>query len=267
MELLIEKIENGSKIILKVKNTIAYMEIEQMKNVFVKTKNVKKFTSLMEELKNLPPNIPKIALIYGEYGLGKTETIQWWAFRNNSVYVRANQGMSSRWLLSEIAEEIGEESFWHTQETFAVIENYLKQNPKTIIIDEADYLIEKNTIETLRDLHDRTGCPMVIVGMGNIDKKLRKYPHLIDRIYKSFVFKKYDIQDIKMIFEELTEIPITKDGIEYLSTRAEQFRKIVKLINEIENLAQTNGIKELNEHIIRELLNEGQNIKTLQKVG
>lgn len=148
-----------------------------MKKVFVKTKNVKRFTSLMEELKNLPPNIPKIALVYGEFGLGKSETIQWWSFKNNSVYVRAKQKMSPRWLLADIAEEIGEEPFWHTSETFNLIKNYLIQNPKTIIIDEADYLIEKNTIEILRDLHDSTGCPLVLVGMGNIDKKLRKYPH------------------------------------------------------------------------------------------
>ncbi|OLA78554.1 MAG: hypothetical protein BHW55_00945 [Candidatus Melainabacteria bacterium 35_41] len=238
-----------------------------MKKVFVKTKNVKRFTSLMEELKNLPPNIPKIALVYGEFGLGKSETIQWWSFKNNSVYVRAKQKMSPRWLLADIAEEIGEEPFWHTSETFNLIKNYLIQNPKTIIIDEADYLIEKNTIEILRDLHDRTGCPLVLVGMGNIDKKLRKYPHLIDRIYKSFRFEKYDIEDIKTIFEELSEISITEDGLEYLSTRADQFRQIVKLINKIEKLAKTNEIEELNEYIIRELLNERQNITTLQKVG
>lgn len=72
---------------------------------------------------------------------------------------------------------------------------------------------------------------------------------------------------LKTFFEELSEIPITNDGLEYLSTRADQFRQIVKLINKIEKLAKTNEIEELNEYIIRELLNEKQNITTLQKVG
>ena len=78
-----------------------------MNKVFVKTKNVKNFVSLMEEVKQLPNNIPKIILVYGEYGLGKSETIKWWTFKNDCIYVRANQGMTSRWLLSEIAEELG----------------------------------------------------------------------------------------------------------------------------------------------------------------
>lgn len=32
----------------------------------------------MSEIHNLPPNIPKIALVCGEHGLGKTNTIIFW---------------------------------------------------------------------------------------------------------------------------------------------------------------------------------------------
>mgnify|MGYP003292532788 CR=1 FL=1 len=182
-----------------------------MKKTFIKTKNVKRFVALMEELQKLPPNIPKIALVYGNYGLGKSETIKWWTFKNDCIYVRATQGMSRRWLLSEIAEELGEDAFWHSKENFELIENSLLKNQKVIIIDEVDYLIDKNTIETLRDLHDRTGCPLVLVGMAVIDKKLLKYPHLVDRIYKKFKFETYDKDDIKLIFNELTEYEITEE--------------------------------------------------------
>ena len=222
-----------------------------MNKVFVKTKNVKNFVSLMEEVKQLPNNIPKIILVYGEYGLGKSETIKWWTFKNDCIYVRANQGMTSRWLLSEIAEELGEEPFWHIQETFNLIEKKLKENPKPIIIDEVDYLLERNTIETLRDLYDTTSCPLVLVGMDNIDKKLSRYPHIIDRIYKSFKFERYDFEDVKQILNELTQITFTPDGVEYLATRVNQFRQIVKLINKIEKLAITNQLKQIDENLLK----------------
>ena len=65
-----------------------------MKRTFIRTKNVKRFVGLMDELQKLPPNIPKLALVYGEHGLGKSQTIQWWVDKNDSVYVRANQGMT-----------------------------------------------------------------------------------------------------------------------------------------------------------------------------
>ena len=63
-----------------------------MKKTFIKTKNVKRFVALMDELQKLPPNIPKLALVYGDHGLGKSQTIQWWADKNDSVYVRATHG-------------------------------------------------------------------------------------------------------------------------------------------------------------------------------
>ena len=162
-----------------------------MKKTFIRTKNVKQFVSLMDELQKVPPNIPKMALVYGEHGLGKSQTIQWWADKNDSVYVRANQGMTSRWLLSEIVEELGEEAYWHLHDNFEIIENILREHSKVIIVDEIDYLIDKNIIETLRDLHDKTACPVVLVGMGAADKKLARYPHLMDRIYKKLKFEKF----------------------------------------------------------------------------
>lgn len=235
-----------------------------MNRTFIKTKNVKRFIALMDELKNLPPNIPKFALVFGDHGLGKSQTIQWWADKNDSVYIRATKGMTSRWLLSEIAEELGEEPYWNSQEIFTQIENAMRVNPKIIIVDEIDYLTEKSSIETLRDLHDITMCPIVLVGMGLVDKKLSRYPHLCDRIYKSLKFEEYDFKDIKEIVEELTNIEFTDDAIEYISTRANQFRQIVKLINKVEKLSKTNNIKQFDEFLLKGLLNERTNIKTLQ---
>ena len=68
-----------------------------------------------------------MALVYGDFGLGKSQTIQWWAFRNNSIYVRATKGMTSKWLLSEILEELGEDTYWNSQEIFENIEHNLVQ--------------------------------------------------------------------------------------------------------------------------------------------
>jgi DNA transposition AAA+ family ATPase len=259
MVVQILKIEIGLQNILEVMNTAIYtIERRKMKKVFIRTKNVKRFVALMDELQKLPPNIPKLALVYGEHGLGKTQTIQWWVDKNDSVYVRATQEMTSRWLLSEIAEELGEEPYWHTQETFELIENNLRQNPKVIIVDEVDYLVEKHTIETLRDLHDKTSCPIVLVGMGFADKKLARYPHLCDRLYKTLKFEQFNQEDIKEILVQLTDLVFTPDAIEYLSTRTNQFRQLVKLVNKIEKLSKTNQIAELDEYILKGMLNERQ---------
>ncbi len=235
-----------------------------MNKTFIKTKNVKKFIGLMEELQRLPYNIPKLALVYGDYGLGKSQAIMWWADKNDAVYVRATRSMSARWLMNEIATELNLKPYWHIQDTFNLVEAELKRNTKVIIIDEIDYLVEKNTIEILRDLHDLTLCPILLVGMGNADKHISRFPHLVDRIYKTLKFEPFNSEDINEILNKITNIKFTQDAIEYITRQTNQFRQLVKLINKIENLSKTNEFEEVDEYILKGILNERTNITTLQ---
>ena len=46
-----------------------------MKKTFVRTQNVKNFISLINSLQNKPDGVPKMALVYGEPGLGKSRTV------------------------------------------------------------------------------------------------------------------------------------------------------------------------------------------------
>ena len=233
-----------------------------MKRTFIRTKNVKRFVSLMEELQKLPPNIPKLALVYGEHGLGKTHSIIWWATRNDAIYVRANNEMTQNGLLKAIVEELGERAYFYMQENYNLILKHLKQNPQIIIVDEVDYLVgSKNVIEILRDIQDNTGVPIILVGMGAMDKKIARFKHFEDRIYKKLKFEHFLPDDIKEILEQITE-----DAILYLSTRINQFRQLVKLLEKIEKLSQRNGIDGFNEYTLKGILNERQNLKTLQKI-
>ena len=86
----------------------------------------------------------------------------------------------------------------------------------------------------------------------------------MDRIYKKLKFEKFNSDDIKEILTELTDLKFKDDAIEYLATRTNQFRQLVKLINRIEKLMKTNQIEELDEYTMKGLLNERTNIKTMQ---
>ena len=228
-----------------------------MKRTFIRTKNVKRFVSLMEELQKLPPNIPKLALVYGEHGLGKTHSIIWWATRNDAIYVRANNEMTQNGLLKAIVEELGERAYFYMQENYNLILKHLKQNPQIIIVDEVDYLVgSKNVIEILRDIQDNTGVPIILVGMGAMDKKIARFKHFEDRIYKKLKFEHFSPDDIKEILEQITEIKFTEDAILYLSTRTNQFRQLVKLLEKIEKLSQRNSIDEFDEYTLKGILNE-----------
>lgn len=213
-----------------------------MKNIFIKTKNVKAFIALATNLKHTQKNMPKMGLVYGEPGLGKTNAILWWALKQNAIIVTAKNGMTTRWFLSELVADLGETPQYNIPALFEQATRKLVEKPRMLIIDEVDYLInESRAIETIRDLHDKTGIPVLLVGMGAVDKKLRRYKHLFDRIIDIYKFEPFNLDDVKEIITTISEVYIEDEVIEEIHKRANRFRQIVKILSKIEHLAKSEG--------------------------
>jgi DNA transposition AAA+ family ATPase len=140
-------------------------------------------------------------------------------------------------------------------------------NPQIIIIDEVDYLaVDSRAVETLRDIHDKTNVPIVLVGMINAKSRLKKFNHLYDRLSEIVKFEKFSKNDIKTIVQELSEVEMTDCAIRYIYTNLNRFRQIVKVINKAEIIAKANGLNSIDEILIKEAIaNETENIETNQE--
>ena len=226
-----------------------------MNKIFVKTQNVKNFIGLVENLINKPKNLPKMGLIYGEPGLGKSQTALWLACKYDAIYLRATNLMTGRWLLEEIAKEMDEIPRYLTSDNFNLIVQKLKQKPQLIIVDEIDYLMNNyKTVETLRDIHDKTECPIIFVGMGLAHKKLERYKHLFDRFSEIVKFETFGVNDLSQIVSQLSEVTFTPDAVEYIHSKFNRFRQIAQLISQLEIIAKDNNLQEINLDVIKEIL-------------
>ena len=201
-----------------------------MNKIFVKTQNVKNIIGLVENLINKPKNIPKMGLVHGEPGLGKSQTALWLACKYDGIYLRASNLMTGRF-------------------------KKLKQNPQIIFIDEIDYLMNNyKSIETLRDIHDETGCPIIFIGMGLAHRKLERYKHLYDRFSEILKFETFGVNDLSQIIAQLSEVPFTPDAIEYIHSKYNRFRQIVQLINQMETFSKENNLAEITKDIAEQIL-------------
>ena len=226
-----------------------------MKKIFVKTTNVKNFIGLVENLINKPKNKTKMGLVYGEPGLGKSQTALWLACKYDAIYLRATNLMTGRWILEELVKELDEIPRFLTSDNFNIVVKKLKQNPQVIFIDEIDYLMNNyKTIETLRDIHDETGCPIIFIGMGLAHRKLERYKHLYDRFSEILKFEIFGVNDLSQIFGQLSEIPFTHDAVEYIHSKFNRFRQIVQLINQMETFAKDNNLAEITKEIMAQIL-------------
>ena len=229
-----------------------------MKKVFVKTNNVKRFITMMNNLQNRAEGVPGMGLVYGEPGLGKTQAIKWWAFKNDAILIRCNQMMSSKWLLREILDYMSEIKPYTVSDSFDEVIKNLILKPRVLIVDEVDYLtMEKlKSIEILRDIHDKTNVPVVLVGMTSANSRLKKFSHLYDRLSEIVKFERFLKADIKTIIKELSEIEMTECAIKYIYSNYNRFRQIVKVINKAETVAKANGLSSIDEILIKEAISD-----------
>ena len=226
-----------------------------MNKIFVKTTNVKNFIGLVENLINKPKNIPKMGLVYGEPGLGKSQTALWLACKYDGIYLRASNLMTGRWLLEEMVKELDEIPRFLTSDNFNIVVKKLKQNPQIIFIDEIDYLMNNyKSIETLRDIHDETCCPIIFIGMGLTHRKLERYKHLYDRFSEILKFETFGVNDLSQIIGQLLEITFAPDAIEYIHSKYNRFRQIIQLINKMETFAKDNNLAEINMEVISQII-------------
>jgi DNA transposition AAA+ family ATPase len=217
---------------------------------------------MMNNLQNRAEGVPGMGLVYGEPGLGKTQTIKWWAFKNDAILIRCNQMMSARWLLKEILDYMSEIKPYSISDSFEEVIRNLILTPRVLIVDEVDYLtMDKNkSIEILRDIHNKTNVPVVLVGMTNARSRLKKFSHLYDRLSEIVKFERFSKSDIKMIVKELSEIELTDCAIKYIYSNLNRFRQIVKVINKAETIAKANGLSSIDEILIKEAIqNETEN--------
>lgn len=174
--------------------------------------------------------------------------------------------MTARWLLNEILESMNEVRSFTVADCFKMVIRNLIIHPQVLIIDEIDYLtVDSRAVETLRDIHDKTNVPIILVGMTSANSRLKKFNHLYDRLSEIVKFEKFTKADIKTIVQELSEIEMTECAIRYIYTNLNRFRQIVKVINKAEILAKANGLSSIDEILIKETIaNETEDAKTNQ---
>lgn len=90
--------------------------------------------------------------------------------------------------------------------------------------------------------------------MGLAHRNLERYKQLYDRFSEILKFETFGLSDISQIVNELSQVPISADAIEYIHQKHNRFRQIVQLINKFETLAKENNLTELTKEILEDII-------------
>ncbi|MGQ0622751.1 MAG: AAA family ATPase [Panacagrimonas sp.] len=218
-----------------------------MLSKIVPVKNVARLNDAGEALRRRPAGMPGMGLVHGETGYGKTTAVTWYANRCNAVYVRALACWTPAAMLTAIARDLRIQPRGSCAAMMHDIIEALSLSNRPLFVDEADYLIDsKRMTESLRDLHDMTTVPVVLIGMGGIDQRLSHRKQLTGRVMQDVQFQPLDLEDARTLASTLCEVRVADDLLERLHRQAGgSARLLVVGLARIEQRAKSQGAAEI----------------------
>jgi DNA transposition AAA+ family ATPase len=190
-----------------------------MKQKLALVKNIVNLTGVWHSVAERPAGLPGLVLVYGTTGAGKTTAVTWLANRPNvdALFIRAQAtwGDSKQSLLDALLLELEIDAVGRNAMRFRQVVEAMTEASRPLIVDEIDYLVPPFgnfiLLEMLRDLHDITGIPILLVGMQGIERQMPKRKQLARRISDWVEFQPLDLEDARVLADTITEVHVTDD--------------------------------------------------------
>ena len=210
---------------------------------FVETNTAKQMLSFL----GLAHVLQQLGIIYGGAGLGKTTCLKEYQRRNPaSLLIEPDTGFTARVLLQEICRALGCDTHGNVHDLTERIVDVLRGSGRLLMIDEAE-LLPLRALESIRRIHDKSGCAVMLVGMPKLLLNL-KGPNAQFKQLFSRVSVRLDVGN------DLSETDLKQMASETLGVRADAVlkclidtaqggaRKLTKLMTLLKYLMQVNGI-------------------------
>lgn len=143
---------------------------DEKRRPFVHTTIAKKIGALITQAEAFSTEEGKIALVIGD-GHGKSVCLKQYSEANkNTIYIQLDQAMRSSLIFSEIAREIGVESFgWLSKISRSVVRK-LQARHVIVIIDEASSLTVPQLDLLRQTIAVKAHCPLILAGNNDLLK-------------------------------------------------------------------------------------------------
>lgn len=163
-------------------------------------KNVSAFMALTLRLIERDRNLPGLGVCHGPSGFGKTYASIFAKTKTRSIGVEVGDSWTRKTLLTNILKELGVTPKGSNGELADKVIQALGEDPyRALIIDEADKLVEKGMIELVRELHDHSSAPIVLIGEEHLPRKLLAIERVHNRVLDWMPAQACDEEDAAML--------------------------------------------------------------------
>ncbi len=182
--------------------------------------NVAKMAALVKELQNRVFGMPGLGVFYGYPGYGKTFGAIFCASAFDVIHISMQGDWTKKTFLERLLHELGLPPKRVVPDMVLQACEALAQDGRTLIVDEADYAFRRGVIELIRDLHDGSDTPVIMIGMEEFPQKLRKYELIDSRVMSWVAAQPATLKDASLLASVYAEgVEIAEDLLDAILER------------------------------------------------
>jgi len=147
----------------------------------------------------------------------------------------------------------------HVRPAGASVSSRRSSHVELIVIDEAERL-STTALEYLRDVFDRKGFGLILIGMPGIEKRLSRYPQLYSRVGFAHAYKPLQDEELTFVLtRRWRQLGLDLDDADFTDAQAVativritggNFRLVHRLFVQIERILRINGLKAITDDVV-----------------
>lgn len=127
-------------------------------------------------------NLPGLVCLYGPSGWGKSISANYLCNAQRGYYLQVKSIWSKKVVLEKILLEMGIKPGPTAGAMLDQVCDQLSASGRPLVIDEMDHLVEKKSVELIRDIYEGSQAPVLIIGEEQLPQKLKRWERFHGRI-------------------------------------------------------------------------------------
>lgn len=144
-----------------------------------------------------PAHLPGLVAFYGPSGWGKSVAAAYTANVHRAYYVECKSSWTRKALLLAICDEMGIKAADTIYALNDQVAEQLVRSGRPLIIDEFDHLVERRSVELVRDIYEASSAPILLIGEERLEANLRQWERFHNRILDWFPAEPASEEDVR----------------------------------------------------------------------
>jgi DNA transposition AAA+ family ATPase len=212
-------------------------------------RNVMSMVTLVQRVVDRTPTLPGMAVYYGHSGYGKSTAATYAANTFDAYYVELQSTWTKKTFCEAILKDLGIPPASQIADMVNQIAREIASTGRPLLIDEADYLVERGFVELVRDIYQASEGSIILIGEEKLPQKLMRWERVHGRMLDWVRAEQAVIDDVLALIPNY--VPAAEIDLalaeQLLAESNHSIRRVCVNLDMLRHHAQTEGLTRISK--------------------